>query len=102
MFTTDIAEQIYTQIRAKLELALEPEQLTIRDDSHKHKGHNGYNPDGASHLHIRIVASTFYGMSRIDRYRKVYNLLVQELNTHIHALQLDLRTPEEVKEYNHR
>ena len=89
---TGRSEQISQQIRDKLEAGLAPEQIVIRDDSHKHKGHSGYNAQGASHLHITIVADAFDGMSRIDRYRTVYDLLEDELKTHVHALSLELKT----------
>ena len=95
MVTTNQAENIYARIRSKLEDGLKLQCLRIRDDSEKHRGHSGYNAAGASHLHIKIVTDSFDGMSRIARYRKVYSLLDHELQSHIHALSLDLKTPAE-------
>ena len=92
MTATKSSDPIYQQIRDKIEAELAPDKLIIRDDSHKHKGHSGYNAQGASHLHITIVADAFNGVSRIARYRVVYDLLAEELRTRIHALSLDLKT----------
>lgn len=98
MCATKAAEHIYTRVRDKLEAELQPRRLVIRDDSGKHQGHSGYNPQGASHLHIHVVTTAFDGMSRVNRYRWIYQLLDHELRTHVHALELDLKTPAEADE----
>ena len=37
-------------IQARLEAALSPQQLDVRDDSHLHAGHAGARPGGESHF----------------------------------------------------
>ncbi|CAA7616219.1 conserved hypothetical protein [Candidatus Terasakiella magnetica] len=82
-------------MRKKLEDGLKPVQLDINDDSHRHMGHAGHNPDGESHFQIAIVAEAFTGKSRVDRHRMVNALLAEELAGRVHALALTTLTPEE-------
>ena len=79
---------VIEEIRTKLISELAPEHLAIRDVSHRHKGHGGYNSDGASHLVIEISAPAFKELSRVESHRRVYDILSDELRTHVHALQI--------------
>lgn len=83
------------RIRAKLETGLAPLALEILDESAKHAGHAGARPGGETHFKVRIVSAAFAGMGRVDRQRKVYSLLADELAERVHALALETRTPEE-------
>lgn len=81
-------------IRARLEAALAPLQLEVRDDSHKHIGHPGAR-DGRGHFHVRIVSRAFEGMLPLARHRAVYGALGELMQTDIHALGIEARTPAE-------
>jgi BolA family transcriptional regulator, general stress-responsive regulator len=83
------------RIRAKLTLALKPTRLEIHDDSHRHEGHAGSRPGGESHFRLEIVSPAFAGKTKLDRQRRVYDLLAEELRGTVHALQLSTLTPEE-------
>ncbi len=89
------AGPVAAQIQAKLTQALNPARLIIRDDSNRHKGHAGHNPDGESHFHVEIVSAAFAGQSRVARQRMVYGILAEELKQRVHALALKTLTPEE-------
>lgn len=83
------------RIEIKLTEALKPTRLSIRDDSHRHKGHAGYKEGGETHFHVEVVSPSFEGLSRVARQRKVYELLSDELAERVHALELVTRTPDE-------
>ena len=85
------------RIRARLRQQLSPSTLDIDDESHKHAGHAGAR-DGRGHFRVRIVAAAFSGESLLARHRRVYAALGDLLQTDIHALALDARAPEEIKE----
>lgn len=85
------------RIRARLRQQLSPSALDIDDESHKHAGHAGAR-DGRGHFRVRIVAAAFSGESLLARHRRVYAALGDLLQTDIHALALDARAPEEIKE----
>lgn len=82
-------------IRTKLEAAFSPERLVVRDDSEKHRGHAGHREGGETHFHVTVVADAFSGLTRVERHRRVHEVLDQELKGRVHALALTLLTPEE-------
>jgi BolA protein len=83
------------RIREKLTAALAPTRLAIHDDSARHAGHAGARPEGETHFRLEIVAAAFAGQSRVERQRRVYAILADELASRVHALQLATLTPEE-------
>ncbi len=87
--------RVATSIEQKLNTGLEPEKLTIEDQSSQHIGHAGARPEGESHFHVTIVSAKFEGMSRVERQRLVYRLLADDLKNDIHALALTTLTPAE-------
>ncbi len=89
------AMRVAERIRDKLTRGLGPARLAISDESHRHAGHAGARPEGETHFHVEIVSAAFAGESRIDRQRRVYRLLAEELAGPVHALALTTLTPEE-------
>ena len=83
-------------IRSRLAAALAPTALDIEDESHRHAGHAGAR-DGRGHFRVRIVSVAFDGKSAIARHRAVYAALGELMQTDIHALAIDARTPEEIR-----
>jgi BolA protein len=86
-----------SRLRAKLEAALSPLALDIEDESAKHAGHAGAREGGETHYRIRIVSESFTGLSRVQRQRKVYAAVAEEMAERVHALSLITLTPEEVR-----
>lgn len=82
-------------MRSKLEAALSPSSLVIEDDSAEHAGHAGAREGGETHFSIRIVSASFAGLNRVQRQRKVYAAVAEELAERVHALSLVTLTPEE-------
>ena len=77
-------------IETRLREALSPRELTVRDDSERHRGHAGYQEGGESHFTVVIESETFDGMSRIERHRAVHEALGKDLVGRIHALSLQI------------
>jgi BolA protein len=87
--------RVADRIRSKLEAAFAPVRLSVVDDSERHKGHAGHRPEGETHFNVEIVSSAFAGLSRVDRQRKVYAALAEELAGPVHALSVAARSPDE-------
>lgn len=83
------------RIRTKLTEGLAPVRLDIVDDSHRHVGHAGHDGGGESHFRVSVVSSAFVGLSRVERQRRVYALLRDELADRVHALSISALTPDE-------
>lgn len=88
---------VAAKIREKLTAAFKPDELLVEDESARHAGHSGARPSGQTHFNVRIVAKSFEGLSRVERQRRVYAELSDELKPGgIHALSLTTLTPAEV------
>lgn len=86
---------VRARIETKLTTAFAPQRLEVVDESHLHAGHAGARPEGETHFRVRIVSSSFSGIGRLDRHRKVNATLAEELAGPVHALAIDARSPEE-------
>ena len=86
-------------MREKLTAAFAPVALEIEDQSARHAGHAGATRDdgsrGETHFHIRLVSSAFEGVTRVERQRRIYAALKDELAGPVHALSLNLLSPSE-------
>lgn len=83
-------------IRQKLTASFSPAELVVTDESAKHAGHAGSRAEGETHFDVRIVSKSFDGLSRVERQRRVYAVLADELKTRVHALSVTTLTPAEV------
>lgn len=85
------------RIKEKLEKELSPLELEVKDVSYQHAGHAGVvGSDGETHFNVKIVSKEFEGKSLVKRHRLVYGLLQDELQSGLHALSIEAKTPSEV------
>ena len=84
-------------ITKKLEDSLHPDHIDLVNQSHLHEGHAGHDGSGESHFKLTVVSSAFEGISRPERHRMIYTLLVDELKNKVHALSIKAMTPDEHK-----
>ncbi|MBS1220478.1 MAG: transcriptional regulator, BolA protein family [Proteobacteria bacterium] len=82
-----------TLIEQRLWAALEPERLTVADDSATHAGHAGAKEGG--HFTVHIVSSAFAGKTPVQRHRLVNAAVADLMHREIHALSIRAWTPEE-------
>ncbi len=85
------------RMRAKLTAALSPDLLEIHDNSAKHAGHDGHDPRGESHFHIKIISSKFEGLSRVARHRLIYGSITEEMAERVHAVVIESIAPSEIQ-----
>lgn len=89
-------------IEEKLQAALSPILLEVVDESYQHEGHEGARPGGGTHMAIFVVSSVFEGLSRVERQRRVYAAIAEELGTRVHAItQMKTLTPAEYEAHPH-
>ena len=85
------------RIESLLRAAFAPLELDVVDESAKHRGHAGA-AGGAGHFRVRLVSERFRGVARLARHRLVYDALAAEIGPEIHALALELRSPDDPSE----
>jgi BolA protein len=76
--------------------ALEPEELEVVDDSHRHAGHAGA-ADGRGHFTVLLVSKRFAGLSTLRRHRLVYEVVGDMMTTDVHALSIQAIAPGEAR-----
>ncbi|WP_120510209.1 transcriptional regulator BolA [Photobacterium salinisoli] len=82
---------IQERIEQKLQAALSPTHLEVRNESYMHNV-----PEGAeSHFKVVVVSNEFEGQRLIGRHRAINTVLADELANHIHALAIHTYTPDE-------
>ena len=86
---------VATEMLRRLDSALSPTRVELTDDSEKHRGHGGYNPEGESHFSLEIESEAFTGQSRVERQRMIYKALGDLMRDRVHALSIKARAPDE-------
>jgi BolA protein len=82
---------VQPKIEEKIRRAFLPSHLEVINESH----HHATRPGAESHFKVILVSATFAGRSPVDRHRLVYQALSEELKGTVHALSLQLFSPEE-------
>lgn len=93
--TDEPANDRPAMIRERLARGLQVVSITVRDDSHLHRGHAGAQA-GGGHFHVRVVSPDFIPHGRVARHRLVYEAMGDAMrNDCIHALSIEALTPDE-------
>lgn len=82
------------KLEARLRAALDPTDLEIIDDSHRHAGHAGA-ADGRGHFTVIVVSELFRGLPVVRRHRLVYEAVGDLMATDVHALSIQALAPGE-------
>jgi BolA protein len=81
---------VVREIERRLTEALQPVELEVLDEGHKHATHGNA---GKGHFHVRIVSAAFADISPIKRHRLVYAAMAGLMDNGIHALSIDAKAP---------
>ncbi len=82
----------FERIEAKIKAEFDDwEFFSLIDESHQHAGRKGME----SHFKLLLVSDSFSGQGRVQRHRKVQDLLEEEFSQGLHALTLRLLTSKE-------
>jgi BolA protein len=85
--------KIQRAIEEKLSSALSPTHLVVENESHMH----AVKPGSETHFKVLVVSDQFEGKSRVDRQRRVNEILREELAHGLHALTMRTLTPDELE-----
>ena len=86
------------EIEQRLHTAFTPIFLVVVNESEKHKGHMGIlnqteNPE--THFSIKMISEKFKGITRLQRHRLVLDVLGDLMPFPVHALRLELKSPDQ-------
>jgi len=82
------------KMRTLLEDRLQPSYLEILDESEQHLGHQEY---GSGHYLVKISSPQFQGKNRVECHRLVFSVLGQFIGQGIHALRIEIITPNQIQ-----
>ena len=91
--TASASAPVATEMRLRLEAALQPTVLSLVDESDAHRGHAGHDARGESHFALTIESAAFTGQSRVSRQRLVYAALADLMTDRVHALTIKANAP---------
>ena len=74
-------------VKKKLVSQIKLEKIVIEDKSFLHKNHPENNKD-KFHIKITLNSEELKKMNKIDRTKKIYKILDNELKDFIHSLQI--------------
>lgn len=75
-------------IRNCLKSSFPDATFSVHDNSYRHKGHKGYDPELGSHFAIEIISKSFIGLSRIACHKAVNAALKPAIENGVHALEI--------------
>lgn len=91
--TTQLSrEERITQL---LTQAMPDASINLENESHLHAGHSGAE-DGRGHFRLNIISKAFTDMRSVQRHQLIYKTLGDMMQTDIHALAIEAKTPDEV------
>ncbi len=75
------------QIRRILVNDFNPSKLEIKDMSHQHHGHDGYDERG-SHFLIEIESEKFKDLTMVNKHRLIKNSLKECFENGLHSISI--------------
>ena len=79
-----------TLIKKKLMENLGLKNVDVFNNSHLHQNHISSPKSGNSHFKIVINDKDFHNLSRVLSHQKIYKCLSEELDSFIHALEIEI------------
>ena len=74
-------------VKKKLQSDIMIENIKIEDKSFLHKNHSS-NQEGKYHLKLFIQSNELKKLNRIEREKKIYKILSEEMKKFIHSIQI--------------
>ena len=82
--------QLILIIKKKLEKNIVLQDIKIEDKSFLHKKHLS-NQEDKYHLRLSIKSLELKKQNKVQAYKKVYNILKEEIKKYIHSIQILIR-----------
>lgn len=86
--------KVESALKEKITQAFSPELLILENESHQHN----VPANSETHFKMLLVSASFEGLNRVQRQRKVNEVIAEELSGVVHAFSQRIYTPGEWKE----
>ena len=81
---------LFNQIKEKINKKINPENVTLIDNSKLHIKHKSFDSN-KFHLKIIIKSEKLRSMSKIMAHKEIFSILKDEMNNKIHALEIEIQ-----------
>jgi len=78
------------RIENKIKENINISSLNVINNSNLHKGHLGDDGSGETHFKIVVSSKDFDGLSRVKKHQKINNILQDEFEKGLHALEIKI------------
>ena len=78
------------EIKATINNKLNPEELSLIDNSNLHSKHKSFDPN-KFHLKLIVKSKKLKNINKVDAHREIFSILKNEMKTKIHALEIEIK-----------
>ncbi len=78
------------KVKEKISNKVNPENIILVDNSHLHSKHKSFDIN-KFHIKIIIKSKRLKSMSKIMAHKEIFSILKDEMNTKIHALEIEIQ-----------
>ena len=82
--------KIHKEIKRKINEKINPKNIILIDNSSLHKKHKSFDLNKI-HLKIIIESEKLKKMDKIKVHRKIFSILKDEMQSKIHALEIEIK-----------
>ena len=79
--------QLILLVKNKIEKNIAVQDITIKDKTYLHIKHETHN-HGKFHLELIVKSEELSKFSKIERTKKIYKILDEEMKKYIHSIQI--------------
>ena len=77
------------EVKEKINRKIKPNNVILIDNSSLHSRHKSFD-EKKFHLKIIIESEKLKKMNKIDAHKEIYSVLKNEMNSRIHALEIEV------------
>ena len=79
----------FDKIKEKINKKINPENIILIDNSNLHKKHKSFDSN-KFHIKLIIKSEALKNMDKISAHKKIFSVLKEEMNSKIHALEIEI------------
>ena len=80
---------VLDEVKEKINRKIKPKNVILIDNSSLHSRHKSFD-EKKFHLKIIIESEKLKKMNKIDAHKEIYSVLKNEMNSRIHALEIEV------------
>ena len=79
----------FDKIKVKINKKINPENIILIDNSNLHAKHKSFDSN-KFHIKLIIKSEKLKNMNKISAHKKIFSILKDEMNSKIHALEIEI------------